>query len=81
MTVPSSVLYQLACSRLTKQANAGWQIGSHPFVASSDDEVGDFDALVQWDMTERLGSVDETESYLTSFADSVHYLSNWQADA
>jgi hypothetical protein len=81
MTVSSAVLYQFACSSLTEETNARWQIGSHPFVTTGDDEIGGFNALVERDMTERLGSVNEAESYFTSFADSVHYLSNWQADA
>lgn len=76
-----SFCYQSTTSRSTEHSNPCWQVGTHPFVTTGDDEIGGFNALVQRDMTERLGSVDEAESYFTTFADSVHNLSNWQADA
>lgn len=75
------VIYQLSCFWLSKETDPCRQVGTHPFVTTGDDEIGGFNALVQRDMTERLGSVDEAESYFTTFADSVHNLSNWQADA
>jgi hypothetical protein len=46
---------------LTEESDASWQIGTHPFVAASDDEVSEFQAVVKRDVAERLGSVDEAE--------------------
>jgi hypothetical protein len=81
MTVSSSVQYQLTCSRLTEEANPSWQIGSHPLVASSDDEVGDLGAFIQRHKAESLSGIDETESQFASLADAVHDVANGKADA
>lgn len=41
-----AVIDHRAGTALTEEANAGWQVCTHPFVAASDDEVCELQAVV-----------------------------------
>lgn len=75
-----AVLDHRARSPLTEETNPGWQVSAHPFVAAGDDEVSELQAVVQRDMAERLGRVDEAESQFASLSYPLHNLLNRKSD-
>lgn len=60
-----------------KQPNPGRQVGSHPLVTASHDEVGTRQAVIQRHMAERLCRVNQTESQLVSTLNLLNDLPNW----